>query len=138
MPSGAAYWEWSCETTIARKATKDFEKRTGQTAAKRRAASTLWCSFGLGAGPARMPGLPSPMDAIPGGKQKRMRVYDATTLEEWLEEAPGVALAFAEELGDVGPGVESRPVIGRHGRALPRRLSRWTLAKGGVLRSPTV
>ncbi|NKB16595.1 MAG: hypothetical protein HC774_06630 [Sphingomonadales bacterium] len=33
--------------------------------------------------------------------------YDADDLEHWLEQAPAVALAFAEELGLSGPGVTS-------------------------------
>jgi hypothetical protein len=41
VPSGVAYWEWSCEEKKARKATEDFEKRTSQTAADRRANSSF-------------------------------------------------------------------------------------------------
>ncbi len=103
VPSGAAYWEWSCEATIARKATEDFEKRTSQTAADRRAVSTF-----LFVSARRWPGKDA--WAVEHGRSsgwKAVRAYDATTIEEWLEEAPGVALAFAEELGDVGPGVET-------------------------------
>ncbi|MGE0627775.1 MAG: hypothetical protein AB7O43_08100 [Hyphomicrobiaceae bacterium] len=103
VPSGVAYWEWSCEAKIARKATEDFEKRTSQTAADRRAESTF-----VFVSARRWPGKDT--WAAEHGRSsgwKAVRAYDATTIEEWLEEAPGVALAFAEELGDIGPGVET-------------------------------
>jgi hypothetical protein len=38
---------------------------------------------------------------------KEIRAYDADDLEQWLEQAPAVALWFAETLGMRGPGVES-------------------------------
>lgn len=105
VPAGASYWEWSCEgkKTIARKATNDFEKRTSQTATDRRGIGTF-----VFVSARRWPGKDA--WAAEHGRNsgwKAVRAYDATTLEEWLEEAPGVALAFAEELGDVGPGVET-------------------------------
>lgn len=103
VPSGAAYWEWSCEAKIAQKATEDFEKRTSQTSAHRRAESTF-----IFVSARRWPGKDA--WAAEHGRSfgwKAVRAYDATTIEEWLEEAPGAALAFAEELGDVGPGVET-------------------------------
>ncbi len=105
VPAGAAFWEWSCENTktVARKATRDFEKRTGQTSAARRAVSTFVFVS------ARRWSAKDAWAAEHGRSSgwKAVRAYDATTIEEWLEEAPGVALAFAEELGDVGPGVET-------------------------------
>ncbi len=103
VPCGAARWEWSCETNIRRKATEDFEKRTDKTPAEQRASSTF-----VFVSARRWPGK-NAWIAEDGraSEWKEVRAYDATTLEEWLEEAPGVALAFAEELGDAGPGVET-------------------------------
>jgi hypothetical protein len=103
VPAGAAYWEWSCEKKVSNKATNDFEKRTSQTAADFRAASAFVFVTAR-----RWPGK----DAWAAEHSRRsgwkaVRAYDAETLEEWLEVAPGVGLAFAEELGDVGSGVET-------------------------------
>src|SRR5205807_2107547 len=41
------------------------------------------------------------------GNWADVRAYDADDLEQWLEQAPAVALQFAEEVGLSGPGVES-------------------------------
>lgn len=103
VPAGATFWEWSCEKKVTGKATSDFEKRTSQTAADVRAASTF-----IFVTARRWPGRDAwAAEHGPRSGWKAVRAYDAATLEEWLEVAPGVALAFAEELGDVGPGVET-------------------------------
>jgi hypothetical protein len=36
-----------------------------------------------------------------------VRAFDADDLEQWLEESPAVALSFGDELGLIGPGVET-------------------------------
>ena len=45
------------------------------------------------------------------GDCKDVRTYDSDDLDVWLEASPAIALAFAEEIGLAGYGVES---LGRH------------------------
>ena len=103
VPKGRSYWECSVDKQPTRKANKDFNKRTARTPQEVRATGSLlvvtarkwrtkkkWLEKKLAA-----------------GDWANVRAYDADDLEHWLEECPGVAIQFAEELGLIGPGVES-------------------------------
>jgi hypothetical protein len=103
IPKGKSFWELSCAKQVTNKANKDYEKRTQQTPKKTRASATLVIVT------ARRWGSKAKwLEEKRHGKQwKDIRAYDANDLEQWLEQAPAVALQFAEELGLHGPGVES-------------------------------
>ncbi|WP_181183307.1 hypothetical protein [Mesorhizobium sp. B3-1-7] len=103
VPVGHSCWELSCRADSITKANEDFAKRTSATSpeiraersfvavtARRWAAKSRWRD-----------------EKIAEGSWKDVRAYDADDLEQWLEQCPAVALAFGEELGIVGPGVES-------------------------------
>lgn len=103
IPIGRSCWELSCRADILVKANEDYAKRSKTLlpqqrltrtyvalTARRWAAKTRWreekCAEGL---------------------WKDVRAYDADDLEQWLEQSPAVALAFSEQLGLSGPGVET-------------------------------
>jgi hypothetical protein len=103
VPQGKSLWELSCEEKPARKANREYQKRTEQTPQDVRENATFvfvtarrwrdkkkWLREKRGA-----------------NDWKEIRAYDPDDLEQWLEQAPAVALWFAETLGMRGPGVES-------------------------------
>lgn len=103
VPQGISFWELSCEEKPARKANQEYRKRTEQTpqpvrenaafvfvTARRWRDKKKWLQ-----------------EKRKANEWKEIRVYDADNLEQWLEQAPAVALWLAETLGMRGPGVES-------------------------------
>lgn len=103
VPKGKSFWEFSCETKVTTKASKDYTKRTLQTPKKIRARATL-----VVVSARKWSWKTKWLQARSRAKQwKEIRAYDADDLEQWLEQTPAVALQFAEELGLSGPYVES-------------------------------
>jgi hypothetical protein len=110
IPKGKSFWEFSCKAEVTNKANEDYNKRTKQTLSKVRKKSTLvvltarrWSQKSRWLNAKR--------------KEKKwhdVRAYDADDLEQWLEQCAPVVLEFGEELGLIGPGVES-PVRPWHG-----------------------
>lgn len=103
VPKGHSCWEASCRAGITAKANEDFQKRVAETADADRKSRTYvavtarkWSQKAKWQAERRAEKLW--LDA---------RAYDADDLEQWLEQSPAVALAFAEELGLHGPGVSS-------------------------------
>ena len=103
VPQGKSFWELSCEARPTRKANRDYEKRIRQTPALERSDAAFvfvtareWTTKNKWLREKRK-----------GGEWKEVRAYDANDLEQWLEQAPAVALRFAETLGLRGTGVES-------------------------------
>ena len=103
VPQGKSFWELSCEARPTRKANRDYEKRIRQTPVLERSDAAFvfvtareWTTKNKWLREKRK-----------GGEWKEVRAYDANDLEQWLEQAPAVALWFAETLGITGQGVES-------------------------------
>lgn len=103
IPEGKSFWELSCEAQPGRKANRDYEKRAHQTPASVRGDSTFVFVT------ARRWGTKKKwvQEKQKAKEWKDVRAYDADDLEQWLEQAPAVALWFSEILGKAGPGVES-------------------------------
>lgn len=107
VPAGRSAWEVSVERNVTTKANRDCDKRTQETDQETRQQSTLvavtarhWARKAEWAAKRRAQ-----------GDWKDVRAYDSDDLEAWLEESPAIALAFAEEIGLSGFGIES---LGRH------------------------
>jgi hypothetical protein len=99
IPNGHSRWEVSCRKDVGTKANEDFEKRAADARSN--------CAY-VAVTARRWPGKARwQREKAAAGHWKDVRAYDADDLEQWLEQSPAVALAFAEELGLVGPGVES-------------------------------
>lgn len=110
MPTGLSRWEIGCDQDVAAKAKRDYQKRTKQTLSDNRLASSFvfvtprhWTKKN---------------EWVAEQKAKAewadVRVLDADDLEQWFEQTPSVALQFGEEIGLLGPGVES---CSRHWRS---------------------
>nr|VFK66423.1 MAG: hypothetical protein BECKUNK1418G_GA0071005_109214 [Candidatus Kentron sp. UNK]VFK72422.1 MAG: hypothetical protein BECKUNK1418H_GA0071006_11141 [Candidatus Kentron sp. UNK] len=107
MPAGASRWEMGCDKEPTTKANGDYRKRTQATSEEERSDCTFvfvtprrWTKKSHWIAKQRAK-----------GEWKDVRAHDADDLEQWLEQTPAVALQFAEELGLIGPGVES---LSRH------------------------
>ncbi len=103
VPVGASCWEVGCEQQVSGKANGDYRKRTVETGTQERASTTF-----VFVTPRRWSGksawVKTQCNLV---EWADVRAYDADDLEQWLEQSPVVALRFAEELGLLGPGVES-------------------------------
>ncbi len=101
VPTGASVWEVSCEDSPTTKANKDYEKRRstpeGEKAVTTYVAVTArkWSTKSKWLSGKRAEGWAG------------VRAYDADDLEQWLEQAPGVAIWFGELMGLSGRGIES-------------------------------
>lgn len=103
FPNGKSFWEFSCDAKVTTKANRDYEKRTGQTLKKTRAKATLVVITAR-----RWSQKAKWLKGKRHAKQwAEVHAYDADDIEQWLEQSTAVALQFAEELGLIGPGVES-------------------------------
>lgn len=107
VPAGRSAWEVSVERNVTTKANGDYEKRTRETDQETRQQSTLvavtarhWARKAEWVSHKRTQ-----------GDWRDVRAYDSDDLEAWLEASPAIALAFADEIGLAGFGVES---VGRH------------------------
>ncbi len=102
VPVGYSCWELSCRADVNKKANEDYKKRKDflpdyhvtrtyvALTARRWPGKTRWRA-----------------EKIVEGVWKDIRAYDADDIEQWLEQVPAVRLAFGEELGLSGSGVES-------------------------------
>nr|VFK41561.1 MAG: hypothetical protein BECKTC1821E_GA0114239_101211 [Candidatus Kentron sp. TC] len=107
IPVGESRWEIGCDRDPTPKASADYHKRTKETGEEERSISTFvfvtprrWSKKSVWLA-----------ERHAKGQWKDVRAYDGDDLEQWLEQTPAVALQFAEELGLIGPGVES---LSRH------------------------
>jgi len=103
VPAGLSCWEMGCDKGITSKANGDYQKRTEQTTEAERLTTTF-----VFITPRRWS---TKSKWLVGRRVKaewaNVLAFDADDLEQWLEQAPAVALQFAEELGFSGWGVES-------------------------------
>jgi hypothetical protein len=103
VPQGKSFWELSCEAQPFPKANREYQKRTEQTSQDVRENATFVFVTAR-----RWRTKKKWLREKPQANEwKEIRAYDADDLEQWLEQAPAVALWFAETLGMRGPGVES-------------------------------
>ena len=102
-PGGASAWEVSGEARPGVKAGRDFRKRTAKTPAAEQKTTTLVLLTGR-----RWPRKSDWLKRLKNkGEWAKILVYDADTLEQWLEHRAAVSLWLADLLGLSGPGVES-------------------------------
>jgi len=98
VPAGRSVWELSTDQKVGRKATADFNGRSGEplgedtrvtafvaATARKWAARRDWCS-----------------DRRAEQKWREVSAVDAVVLETWLEDAPGIANDFAQRYLDRG------------------------------------
>ncbi len=110
IPEGSSRWEIGCDQDVHSKANGDYRKRSEQTSADER----LVCTF-VFVTPRRWTKKKEWLtEQSAKAEWADVRVYDADDLEQWLEQSPSVALQFGEELGLLGPGVQS---CSRHWRS---------------------
>ncbi|MDH4321408.1 MAG: hypothetical protein OEV73_07915 [Desulfobulbaceae bacterium] len=103
VPTGESRWEVGCDQYPEKKASREYRKRTRNTADEERAV----CTF-VFVTPRRWQKKNKWVAANRGdGKWADVRAYAADDLEQWLEQSPVVALQFAAELGLSGWGVSS-------------------------------
>jgi hypothetical protein len=103
VPVGTAYWEVSCEEGIRSKANEDFNNRTRETNSDIQVEAAF--IFVTPRRWARKDVWVREKQAV--GNWREVHAYDADDLEQWLEQAPEIALWFGEILGLHGPGVQS-------------------------------
>lgn len=103
VPAGRSLWELSVRGDVTTKANEDYIKRTDSTSEETRIAATLvivtarhWAKKDEWSNHKRAEGL-----------WRNVVAYDADDLEAWLEVNPAIALAFAEDIGIAGDGVET-------------------------------
>nr|VFK62256.1 MAG: hypothetical protein BECKTC1821F_GA0114240_10724 [Candidatus Kentron sp. TC] len=107
IPVGESRWEIGCDRDPTPKASADYHKRTKETGEEERSISTF-----VFVTPRRWSKKSAWIaERHAEGQWRDIRAFDADDLEQWLEQTPAVALQFAEELGLIGPGVES---LSRH------------------------
>ena len=119
IPEGVSGWELSCNVRPKGKANDDFDRRTRSVPPRERKARTFvfvtprdWLGKTAWANEKRGMGV-----------WKDVRAYDASDLEQWIEQSVPVQIWFAERLG--------RPVAGY--RSLSRFWTDWASVAAPVL-----
>lgn len=103
VPGGDAIWEMGCSKDPAAKAQLDFTKRSGEVPTAEQASLSF-----IFVTPRRWLGRNDwASSAKAKGAWADVRVYDATDLETWLEEAPVTRRWLGELLGLVGEGLRT-------------------------------
>lgn len=103
VPAGRSCWELSCRADVVAKANEDFAKRSNGLDSDERLARTY-----VAVTARRWPSKGRWRDEkLAEGSWQDIKAFDADDLEQWLEQSAAVRLAFGEELGLAGPGVES-------------------------------
>ena len=114
IPEGESGWELSCNARPRDKANDDFARRTKLVPPRERRARTF-----IFATPRDWPGKSAWVDEKTRlGVWNAVRAYDASDLEQWIEQSVPVQIWFAERLG--------RPVDGY--RSLSRFWTEWASA----------
>lgn len=103
VPKGHSCWEASCRQNATSKANEDYAKRVGEIAEADRKTRT-YVAVTARKWPRKTKWV---AEKRAQGHWLDVRAYDADDLEQWIEQSPAVALAFAEETGLSGPGVTS-------------------------------
>ena len=103
VPEGRSGWEFSCDGEPGSKANRDYKKRTNALSTDERRDTTFvfvtprnW--HGKGKWVAEKAAL---------GEWADLRAYDASDLEQWLEQSAETQVWFAERLGEPVSGFRS-------------------------------
>ena len=119
IPEGVSGWELSCNVRPKGKANDDFDRRTRSVPPRERKARTF-----VFVTPRDWLGKTAWVNEKRGlGAWKDVRAYDASDLEQWIEQSVPVQIWFAERLG--------QPVAGY--RSLSRFWTEWASAADPVL-----
>lgn len=103
VPKGASFWELSCNGKVNPKANADYEKRTKRAPQEVRMNAT-YVAVSARKWTNKKTWIKEKEKL---GEWADIRAINADDLEQWLEQSPPVAVQFGEELGLMGPGVES-------------------------------
>ena len=103
IPAGRSGWEFGCSNRPATKANKDYTKRVRAFPPGERREMTY--VFGT---PRNWPGKGQwAAEKAALGEWKDVRVYDASDLEQWIEQTAETQVWFSERLGDPVEGFRS-------------------------------
>lgn len=113
IPQGTSGWEFGCSEGAKRKADKDFGKRTRSVPeSERRAATFVFVT------PRRWAGKNDWEETRREERQwKDVRVFDASDLEQWIEQSIPAQIWFAHETGITSKGVFSLEQCWEHWQA---------------------
>ena len=101
IPRGESGWEFGCNRNSAQKAEDDYSARTGSIAPEERKAITF-----VFVTPRNWPGKDEWVKAKrKTGAWKDVRAYDASDLEQWLEQSVATQAWFAGKLGNGADGI---------------------------------
>ena len=103
IPQGASGWEFGTSQCPHRKAESDYEKRLQLPMAEREQCAFVFVT------PRRWPGKDDWAKAkkAEGDGWREVRAYDASDLEQWLEESVAVPVWLAEKLPMPIPGIKT-------------------------------
>ena len=103
VPEGTSGWEFGCDKNVKRKADGDFGKRTGDFSSEKRENVTF-----VFATPRLWAGKNDWEEKRRAEKQwKDVRVFDASDLEQWMEQSIPAQVWFAKKTGIPSEGVLS-------------------------------
>jgi len=126
VPAGHSCWELSCRADVVTKANEDFIKRGASPPDYRATRTYVALTARRWPSKARWRA-----EKIAESAWNDVRAYDADDLEQWLEQAASVRLAFEEELGLSGAGVESlKTYFGKWGAQCEPRITPAALLTG--------
>jgi hypothetical protein len=101
LPRGVSGWEFGCNKNAAQKAEEDYELRTDSIAPEERKNVTF-----VFVTPRNWPGKGEWADAKrKTGAWKDVRAYDASDLEQWLEQSVATQAWFTEIIGSSAAGI---------------------------------
>jgi len=113
IPQGSSGWEFGCGQDIERKADGDFKKRTGDITETERLATTF-----VFITPRRWTGKNDWEETRRKERQwKNVRAFDASDLEQWIEQSIPAQIWFAHETGIPSKGVFSLEQCWKHWQA---------------------
>jgi len=103
IPEGTSYWEFGTSKKPSAKAEHDYVKRLASVAPAESAKGTF-----VFVTPRNWPGK-TEWEAQKNASSdwKAVRAYDASDLEQWLEESPSAQIWFSEQLGKPTDGYET-------------------------------
>ena len=113
IPQSSSGWEFSCRQDIKRKADKDFRRRTGSIPETERLATTF-----VFVTPRKWTGKNNWEETRRKECQwKDVRAFDASDLEQWIEQSIPAQVWFAHETGIPSKGVFSLEQCWKHWQA---------------------
>ena len=103
IPRGLSGWEFGCDRSAAQKAEGDHQTRTASVPPEQRKNTTF-----IFVTPRNWPGKVAWAEAKrQEGRWKDVRAYDASDLEQWIEQSIPTQAWFGERIGNGAPGISS-------------------------------